>query len=47
MEDKAGSVRSKVKDDLTEAKIAVESGGARVENAADKAGDTVKGFFGK
>jgi uncharacterized protein YjbJ (UPF0337 family) len=47
MEDKAGSVKSKVKDDLTETKIAVESGGARAENAVDKAGDKVKGFFGK
>jgi uncharacterized protein YjbJ (UPF0337 family) len=47
MEDKAESVKSKVKDDLTEAKIAVDSNNARIGNAADKAGDQVKGFFGK
>jgi uncharacterized protein YjbJ (UPF0337 family) len=47
MEDKAGSVKSKVKDGMTEAKIAVEGNNARIENAADKAGDKVKDFFGK
>jgi uncharacterized protein YjbJ (UPF0337 family) len=47
MEDKAGSVRSKVKDDLTETKIAADSNNARIENTMDKAGDKVKGFFGK
>jgi uncharacterized protein YjbJ (UPF0337 family) len=47
MEDKAGSVKGKVKDGMTEAKIAVDDNNARIENAADKAGDKVKGFFGK
>jgi uncharacterized protein YjbJ (UPF0337 family) len=47
MEDKGGAVRSKVKDDLTETKIAVDNNNARIGNAADKAGDKVKGFFGK
>lgn len=47
MEDKAGSVKSKVKDDLNEAKIAVDSSNARVRNSADQAADKVKGFFGK
>jgi uncharacterized protein YjbJ (UPF0337 family) len=47
MEDKAGSAKSKVKDDLTETKIAVDSSGARIENTAEKAVDKVKDFFGK
>jgi uncharacterized protein YjbJ (UPF0337 family) len=47
MEDKAGAVKSKVRDDVTETKIAVDSTGTRVGNAADKAADKVKGFFGK
>jgi uncharacterized protein YjbJ (UPF0337 family) len=47
MEDKAESVKSKVRDDLTETKIAVDNNNARIGNAADKAGDKVKGFFGK
>jgi uncharacterized protein YjbJ (UPF0337 family) len=47
LEDKAGSVKAKVKDDLTEAKIAAESNNARMNNTADKAADKVKGFFGK
>jgi uncharacterized protein YjbJ (UPF0337 family) len=47
MEDKAGSVKSKVKDGMTEAKIAVDGNNARIENTADKAADKVKGFFGK
>jgi uncharacterized protein YjbJ (UPF0337 family) len=47
MEDKAGSVKGKVKDGMTEAKIAVDGNNARIENTVDKAGDKVKGFFGK
>jgi uncharacterized protein YjbJ (UPF0337 family) len=47
MEDKAGSVKMKVKDDLTEAKIAVDNNNARIGNAADKAAGKAKGFFGK
>jgi uncharacterized protein YjbJ (UPF0337 family) len=47
MEDKAGSVKGKVKDGMTEAKIAVDDNNARIENTVDKAGDKVKGFFGK
>jgi uncharacterized protein YjbJ (UPF0337 family) len=45
MEDKGGAVRSKVKDDVTNTKIAIDSNNARVGNAADKAADKVKGFF--
>jgi uncharacterized protein YjbJ (UPF0337 family) len=47
MEDKNRDMKMKVKDDLNEAKIAVESGAARVKNSADKATTTVKDFFGK
>jgi uncharacterized protein YjbJ (UPF0337 family) len=45
MEEKGGAVRSKVKDDVTNTKIAVDSNNARVNNAADKTADKVKGFF--
>jgi uncharacterized protein YjbJ (UPF0337 family) len=45
MEEKGGSVRSKVRDDVTEAKIAIDSNNARVVNSAEKAADKVKGFF--
>jgi uncharacterized protein YjbJ (UPF0337 family) len=47
MEDQARSVKDKVKDDLTETKIAIDSNNSRAENTADKAKDKVKGFFGK
>jgi ABC-type multidrug transport system fused ATPase/permease subunit len=47
MEDKNRDMKMKVKDDLNEAKIAVEGGAARVKNSADKATTTVKDFFGK
>lgn len=47
MEDKNRDVKMKVKDDLNEAKIAVDSGAARVKNSADKATTAVKDFFGK
>jgi hypothetical protein len=47
MEDKANSAKMKVKDDLTETKIKINSNNARVENAADKATNRIKNFFGK
>jgi hypothetical protein len=47
MEDKNRDMKMKVKDDLNEAKIAVEGGAARVKNSADKTTTTVKDFFGK
>lgn len=47
MEDKNRDMKMKVKDDLNEAKIAVDGGAARVKNSADKATSTVKDFFGK
>ncbi len=47
MENKNRDMKMKVKDDLNEAKIAVDSGAARVKNNADKATTTVKDFFGK
>jgi uncharacterized protein YjbJ (UPF0337 family) len=47
MENKKGAVKMKIKDDLTEAKIAVDKNAARTENAVDKAGTAVKDFFGK
>jgi uncharacterized protein YjbJ (UPF0337 family) len=47
MEDKNRGMKMKVKDDLNEAKIAVDDGAARVKNSADKATTTVKDFFGK
>jgi uncharacterized protein YjbJ (UPF0337 family) len=47
MENKKGAVKMKIKDDLTEAKIAVDKNATRTENAVDKAGTAVKDFFGK
>jgi hypothetical protein len=47
MENKNRDMKMKVKDDLNEAKIAVDGGAARVKNNADKATTTVKDFFGK
>ncbi len=47
MEDKASDAKMKVKDNLTEAKIKIGGNNARVENAADKATEKVKNFFGK
>jgi hypothetical protein len=47
MEDKNRDMKMKVKDDLNEAKIAVDGGAARVKNSADKATTTVKDFLGK
>jgi uncharacterized protein YjbJ (UPF0337 family) len=47
MEDKVGAAKIKVKDDLNETKIAVDASNARVENAAEKATEKVKNFFGK
>lgn len=47
IEDKSASAKMKVKDDLTETKIAVDANSSRIENAAEKATDRVKNFFGK
>ena len=47
VEDKSRAVKMKVKDDLTETKIAAEGNGERLANTAEKATDAVKGFFGK
>jgi uncharacterized protein YjbJ (UPF0337 family) len=47
IEDKAASAKMKVKDDLTETKIAVDANNSRVENAAEKVTERVKNFFGK
>ncbi len=47
LEDKKGAAKMKVKDDLTETKIAVDKNAARAGNAVDKAGSAVKDFFGK
>ncbi len=47
MEDKNRDIKMKVKDDLNEAKIAVDGGAARVKNSGDKATTTIKDFFGK
>jgi uncharacterized protein YjbJ (UPF0337 family) len=47
MEDQNRDIKMKVKDDLNEAKITVDSGAARVKNGADKAATSVKDFFGK
>jgi uncharacterized protein YjbJ (UPF0337 family) len=47
MEDKNRDIKMKVKDDLNEAKIAVDGGAARVKNSGDKAITTIKDFFGK
>jgi hypothetical protein len=47
LEDKNREMKMKVKDDLNDAKIVVDSGAARVKNSADKATTTVKDFFGK
>ncbi len=47
VEDKKGEIKRKVKDDLTDTKIAIERNNANAENTIDKAADGVKGFFGK
>ncbi len=47
IEDKASNAKMKVKDDLTEAKVKIDSNNARVENAASKATDKIRNFFGK
>jgi flagellar basal body-associated protein FliL len=47
MEDKKGEVKRKVKDDLTDAKIAIDGNNAKAKNAIDKAADSVKSFFGQ
>lgn len=47
MEDRTRSVKMKIKDDLTESKIAVDANNYRVKNTADKATTAVKNFFGQ
>jgi hypothetical protein len=47
IEDKKGEIKRKVKDDLTDAKIEIDSNNTNARNAIDKAADGVKGFFGK
>jgi hypothetical protein len=47
MEDKNRDMKMKAKDDLNEAKIAIDGGAARVKNSADKATTSAKDFFGK
>jgi cytoskeletal protein RodZ len=47
MEDQTRSVKMKIKDDLTEAKIAVDANNARVKNTAEKSTTAVKNFFGQ
>lgn len=47
IEDRAAAAKMKVKDDLTETKIAVDANNSRVENAAEKVTESVKNFFGK
>jgi gas vesicle protein len=47
IEDKKGEVKRKVKDDLTDTKIAIDRNNAKTENAIDKAADGVKSFFGQ
>ena len=47
MEDTTGAAQMKVKDDLTETKIAIDATSNRVENAAEKVTDKIKNFFGK
>jgi uncharacterized protein YjbJ (UPF0337 family) len=47
IEDNNKAIKAKVKDDLTEAKIVVDSGATRAKNGIDKTVDSAKGFFGK
>jgi uncharacterized protein YjbJ (UPF0337 family) len=47
VEDKSRAVKMKVKDDISNTKIAAEGNGERLANTAEKATDAVKGFFGK
>lgn len=47
IEDKKGELKRKVKDDLTDTKVTIDSNNTKAENAIDKAADGVKGFFGK
>jgi two-component system, chemotaxis family, sensor kinase Cph1 len=39
--------QDQIKDDLTDAKIAIDGNNAKAENAIDKAADGVKSFFGQ
>jgi hypothetical protein len=47
MEDKASATKMKVKDNMNEAKIAIDGNTARVQNAGEKAATVVKDFFGQ
>jgi hypothetical protein len=47
IEDKLSDGKMKAKDDLTETKNVVNNNAARAENAAEKASEKVKNFFGK
>jgi uncharacterized protein YjbJ (UPF0337 family) len=47
IEDNNKAIKTKVKDDLTEAKVVVDSSATRAKNGIDKTIDSAKGFFGK
>jgi uncharacterized protein YjbJ (UPF0337 family) len=47
IEDNNKAIKAKVKDDLTEAKVVVDSGATRAKNGIEKTVDSAKGFFGK
>jgi uncharacterized protein YjbJ (UPF0337 family) len=47
MENKNKAIKAKVKDNLTEAKVVIDSGATRAKNGVDKAADSAKGFFGR
>ncbi len=47
MENRKGEIDRKVKDGMTEAKVAAESTATRAENGIEKAADSVKDFFGQ
>ncbi len=47
IEDKVSDGKMKAKDDLTETKNVVNNNAARAENAAEKATEKVKNFFGQ
>jgi uncharacterized protein YjbJ (UPF0337 family) len=47
MEDNNKAIKAKVKDDLTEAKVVVDSSATRAKNGIEKTVDSAKGFFGK
>jgi hypothetical protein len=47
LEDKQGDIKTKVKDDLNEKKIAIDANKSRADNAAEGVAEKVKNFFGK